>query len=82
MPYSKGPRPRLQAPTASVMRAAARMLSSFMKRKTIGRRKRKSTLAAWKSHKRSVNKSLFASTAKHPWSKFKVKSKHQFRRFY
>ena len=46
MPYSKGPPPSLQAPTASVMRAAARMLSSFLKRKTIGRRKLKSTLAA------------------------------------
>lgn len=82
MPSNYGPRPRMQSPTASVKRAAVRMLTSFLKRKTIGKRKRKQDLHSWKKHKATVNKSLFASKAKHKWGKFKVKSKHFSRPYY
>ena len=81
MPSNYGPRPRMQAPTAAVKKAAASLISRVLK-SAVFKRKSPFQISKWKKHKRTVNKSLFASKAKHKWSKFKVKSKHQFRRFY
>lgn len=81
MPANFGPRARMQSPTFAVKKAAASLISRVLK-SAVFKRKSRFAISKWKKHKRVVNKSLFASNAKHRWSKFKVRSKHQFRRFY